>query len=97
MTTTTTTLPIAHARGQLPFFFFFLMSTQRANVERELFSACEAGDVDRVHRVIAAGADPRKAIKRDILAGHGETPLHTACQYVYTSSNKLQDEILSLL
>ena len=64
-------------------FLFKKMSTQRANVERELFSACEAGDVDRVHRVIAAGADPRKAIKRDILAGHGETPLHTACQYVH--------------
>jgi hypothetical protein len=56
------------------------MSTRQA-VEKELFSACEAGDVDRVRRAIAAGVDPKKAINiKDALIA-GETPLHVACRY----------------
>ena len=55
------------------------MTTSQAELEEELFSACRAGDVDRVRRAIAAGADPKKATNKDILS---ETPLHTACKYV---------------
>ena len=56
------------------------MTTRRqAELERELFSACVAGDVDRARRAIAAGVDPKKAIK---LWFSKETPLHTACEYV---------------
>jgi ankyrin repeat protein len=56
------------------------MSTRQAELEKELFSACEAGDVDRVRRAIAAGVDPKKAINEDELIA-GETPLHIACRY----------------
>ena len=49
-------------------------------LEKELFSACFAGDVDRVRRAIAAGVDPKKAIDKDSF--FKETPLHTACKYV---------------
>ena len=48
-------------------------------LKNELFSACRAGDVDRVRRAIAAGVDPKKAIKDSFSM---ETPLHTACEYV---------------
>ena len=60
------------------------MSTQRAELEEELFSACEAGDVDRVRRVIAAGVDPKKTINKNRGAWEliEETPLHAACRYV---------------
>ena len=58
------------------------MSTRLAELERELFSACEAGNLDRVRRVIAAGVDPKKAIREDYSK---ETPLHTACRYVPSS------------
>jgi ankyrin repeat protein len=62
------------------------MSTRQA-VEKELFSACEAGDVDRVRRAIAAGVDPKNAInKAGIFAGR--TPLHTACRYVHAVAIK---------
>ena len=47
--------------------------------EEELFRACEAGDVDRIRRAIAAGVDPKKAINDSFFK---ETPLHTACEYV---------------
>jgi hypothetical protein len=56
------------------------MSTRQAELEKELFRACEAGDVDRVRRAIAAGVDPKKAINEDLITV-GETPLHTACWY----------------
>ena len=49
-------------------------------LEKELFSACRAGDVDRVRRAIAAGVDPKKAINKDSILT--ETPLHIACAYV---------------
>ena len=52
------------------------MSALQAELEQELFSACEAGDVDRVRRVIAAGVDPKKAIREDT----DETPQHIACR-----------------
>ena len=55
-------------------------------LEKELFSACRAGDVDRVRRAIATGVDPKKVIYRDLdFTGYiyEETPLHTACRYVY--------------
>ena len=55
------------------------MSTRLAELEKELFSACGAGDLDRVRRVISAGVDPKKAIDEDYLE---ETPLHAACRYV---------------
>jgi ankyrin repeat protein len=60
------------------------MSTRQAE---ELFSACKAGDVDRVRRAIAAGADPKKAINKDALIT-GETPLHVACRYVHALAIK---------
>ena len=56
------------------------MTTRQAELEKELFSACKAGDVDRVRRAIAAGVDPKKAINKDSFLK--ETPLHTACEYV---------------
>ena len=57
------------------------MTTRQAELEKELFSACKAGDVDRVRRAIAAGVDPKNAIDKDGIFT-GETPLHTACMYV---------------
>ena len=54
--------------------------------EKELFSACIDGDVDRVRRVIAAGVDPKKAISKDTIFVAGETPLHKACKYVLIPS-----------
>ena len=56
----------------------------QAELEGELFRACEAGDVDRVRRAIAAGVDPKKAINKDLLSEE-ETPLHTACEYVFNN------------
>ena len=56
--------------------------TTRFAFEEELFSACRAGNVDRVRRAIAAGVDPKKAINNEWNFA-GETPLHTACRYVY--------------
>ena len=40
-----------------------IMTTRgrQAELKKELFGACEAGDVDRVRRAIAAGVDPKKA------------------------------------
>ena len=58
------------------------MSTQRAKLEKKLFSACEAGDVDRVRRIIAAGVDPKKKTINENDIGLEETPLHAACRYV---------------
>jgi hypothetical protein len=59
------------------------MSIRLAELEKELFSACEAGDVDRVGRAIAAGADPKKAINKDAMwIFPEETPLHRACRYM---------------
>ena len=52
-----------------------------AELKRELFRACAAGDLDRVRRVIAAGVDPKKAIDKDWFE---ETPLHIACRYTDT-------------
>ena len=57
------------------------MSTELA-LEKELFSACEDGDVDRVRRAITDGVDPKTAINKDRIFA-GETPLHTACRYVH--------------
>ena len=57
-----------------------MFRSREAELEKELFSACEAGDVDRVRMAIAAGVDPKKAINKDSF--HEETPLHTACKYV---------------
>ena len=51
-----------------------------AELEEELFSACEAGDVDRVRSGIAAGVDPKRAITKDL---RKESLLHTACRYIY--------------
>jgi hypothetical protein len=54
------------------------MSTRQ---EKELFSACEAGDVDRVRSAITAGVDPKKATNKDpIRIFAEENPLHTACR-----------------
>jgi ankyrin repeat protein len=66
------------------------MSSQAdLNLEKELFSACEAGDVERVRRVIAAGVDPKKAINRGLIRRFArETPLHTACRYVHALATK---------
>ena len=60
------------------------MSEIELAIEKKLFSACEAGDVDRVRRAIADGVDPKTAINKDRIFA-GETPLHTACRYVYHS------------
>ena len=57
-----------------------MFSRREAELEEELFRACEAGDVDRVRRAIAAGVDPKKAIKKDSF--YKETPLDIACRYV---------------
>ena len=57
------------------------MTTSQAELVKELFSACEAGDVGRVRRAVAAGVDPKKAINKDGIFSR-ETPLHTACMYV---------------
>jgi hypothetical protein len=57
------------------------MSARQAELEKELFRACIAGDVDRVRRAIAAGVDPKKAINKDTV--YKETPVHTACRYIY--------------
>ena len=56
-----------------------MFRSRQAELEKELFSACEAGDVDRVRRAITAGVDPKEAIKDWLLK---ETPLHTACRYI---------------
>ena len=56
-----------------------MFRSREAELEKELFRACRAGDVDRVRRAIAAGVDPKKAINKD---WYSETPLHTACEYV---------------
>ena len=53
----------------------------QTKLEKELFSACEDGDVDRVRRAIAAGVDPKKAINKDIYPEE-TSRLHTACRYV---------------
>ena len=45
--------------------------------EKELFSACEAGDAETVRRVIADGVNPKKAINQRYF---NETPVHTACR-----------------
>jgi hypothetical protein len=47
--------------------------------DNELFSACEAGDVERVRRVITdgPGVDPKKAANQRYF---NETPVHTACR-----------------
>ena len=55
------------------------MTTRQVELKNELFSACRAGDVDRVRRAIAAGVDPKNAIDDWFSI---ETPLHTACKYV---------------
>ena len=47
------------------------------NRDNELFSACEAGDVERVHRVITDGVDPKKATNQRYF---NESPVHTACR-----------------
>ena len=57
------------------------MFSRQAKLEKELFSACEDGNVDRVRRAIAAGVDPKKAINRHSFSEE-ETPLYTACEYV---------------
>ena len=43
---------------------------------RDLFYACESGDIARVRRVVADGVDVRKVIDKDVW---NETPLHYAC------------------
>ena len=53
----------------------------RAKLEEELFSACSDGDVDGVRRAIAAGVNPKKAIKGHLYL-FPEIPLHIACRYV---------------
>ena len=56
---------------------------RQAELKKELFGACEADDVDRVRRAIAAGVDPKKATYWDFARPiYGETPLHIACRYV---------------
>ena len=55
------------------------MTTRQVELEKELFRACRAGDVDRARRAIAAGVDPKNAINDWFLQ---ETPLHIACEYV---------------
>lgn len=57
------------------------MSTHQAKLEKELFRACIAGDVDTVRRVTAAGADLNKTVSKGTLTIR-ETPLLTACRYV---------------
>ena len=54
------------------------MSTRTRHQRDELFGACEAGDIDRLRRVIADGVDPKKVFNKDLF---DETPLHTACRY----------------
>ena len=56
--------------------------THQAELEKELFSACRAGNIDRVRRAIAAGVDPKKAVNKDMYTFPEETPLHSACRYV---------------
>ena len=51
-----------------------MFRSREAEFEKELFRGCEAGDVDRVRRTIAAGVDPRKATNKDWFE---ETPLHS--------------------
>ena len=63
------------------------MTTHQAELEKELFRACEAGDVDRASRVIAAGVDPKKVIDKHGIF-QGETPLHAACRYVIYSASE---------
>ncbi len=57
------------------------------NLEKELFSACEAGDVERIRRAIADGVNPKKAINNGLIFP-GETPLHVACRYVHALATK---------
>ena len=65
-----------------PHFVFPKTKNMSAEFENELFSACEAGDVERVRNlVIIAGVDPKKAIRKDIIFA-GDTPLHAACRYI---------------
>jgi hypothetical protein len=59
-----------------------MFTRQKAELEKELFSACEAGDVDKVRRAIAAGVDPKKATNKHWIFAD-ETPLYTACRYMY--------------
>ena len=59
------------------------MFTPRATLERDLFDACKAGDIDRVRRIIASGVDPKKkTINKNYIFYREETPLHAACWYV---------------
>ena len=57
-----------------------MFRSRQVELEEELFRACEAGDVDRVRRAIAAGVDPKKATNKDTIIFPEETPLHTACR-----------------
>ena len=70
---------------------FMTLYTRQAELKKELFSACRAGDVERVHRAIAAGVDPKKAINKDSFSK--ETPLHTACEYVIIPSETSMNEV----
>ena len=58
-----------------------MFRSREAELKEELFSACRAGDVDRVRRAIAAGVNPTWVTNKDGIFP-GETPLHTACMYV---------------
>ena len=57
------------------------MTTHQAELEKELFTACRAGDIYRIRKAIAAGVDPKKANNKNLFSNE-KTPLHTACEYV---------------
>ena len=46
---------------------------------RDLFEACEKGDIARVRQAVADGIDARKAVDKNFF---NYTPLHHACVYV---------------
>ena len=46
---------------------------------RDLFDACEKGDIARVRQAVADGVDVRKVVDK---SWSNYTPLHYACRYV---------------
>ena len=57
------------------------MSTVRISL-RELFRACEFGDVASVHKAVESGLNVKNAVNEYYF---NWTPLHYACKYVHVA------------
>lgn len=57
-----------------------MFSKSSFNGKRELlFEACKAGNLEKVHRIVADGVDPAKVVYNNFF---DEVPLHWACRLV---------------